>query len=506
MRVFLLVMLIVFFSLMFSKGLEEVQTYVNESQENSFSEKFVLEIKPYYFFGEKFSFNFSCNCTDFLLSLLDESLNYKANATENLTLEFPPGKYYLEANISGERVYLAQFEIIASEVKVYPRILFVNDSLYIEVRDYIGKNFEIIIEPSGSIYNFIALNETSKFSLKMEQSGNYTILIDNKSFEIEVLPYLNAKKELKIIFDEEKFFANKTINYKVSGSPHTEFKLSILRDVIFFQIFGATDENGVYAGNFTLNNEGNYTLMLEYDNTSKEYEFFVQNIEVKLEIIEMQKVYCENVSFLIKGSDNTDFHLYFTSGNYTKVYSLKTNSSGFHYFEDKFEDGKYKVYLIVEDFNESREFDVMCVEMKETDFIGDNSYVELSEDIFSDDVGLKVYGKNVTIKCNGRKIVSKIGINVKNSSDVFIDGCFFEKNYFALLVENSENLRLSNIIAANNSNGIIIKRSKNVEVVDSILEENDFYGLLFFNVENPLVKNTKVKTQTNMEVLAKLKD
>ncbi|MEM5776851.1 MAG: hypothetical protein QXJ06_00185 [Candidatus Aenigmatarchaeota archaeon] len=510
MKFFLVVCVaLLFLGIVLSQYAQNEVNNIEELNQNINENYFNISIRDYYFVNETLNLNFSSEYFA-KFSILNSSMDYIAeNISSNFVFNMLPGNYYLEIEIP-ELNYTnyTSFQILSPQIEVYPREIYVNESVFVFIKDYIGKNFTILIEPEGKILNFLKLNETDVLSFNFQNEGNYTISVNEKKYNITVL-----KKEnniLNLSFVDENFFVNKNISFVINGSAYTSFNFSVsFRDLVIFQIKGMTNEDGFYNGFIYFEIPGNYTINFEYSDINENYFIEIKDFS-DFNIDDFKINYEKNVSFLIKGPALTDFYLYFSSGNYTKVYYLRTNSEGKNYFEDIFEEGEYNLNLISKDrvfinLNFSVGLDKISSEMND-EIIGNNIFYKLDHDIISEDIGIFIRGNNITLDCGGYLIKSKIfAIFVRNSTNINLNNCIVQNSDIGLFIINSENIIISNFLVTNNSNGIIAKQSKNIKVINSDLAENEFYGLLFFSVENPVVENTNVMTNTNFEVLEKIK-
>ncbi|MFH8080596.1 MAG: NosD domain-containing protein [Candidatus Aenigmatarchaeota archaeon] len=490
------------FSLALSQNAEDFNITVETNVTTEIEKNENADLKPYYFIGEAISMNSA------IINIMNESYDYiVSNITENFTVNLTPGYYYLEVFLPDGNKITHPFTVIQPEIDVAPRILFVNETLKIFVRDYVGKNFHIQL--AENVYDFVNLNETSTFSLIIENSGNYTLYVNNESFEIQVLPRLPEKKSVKLNLSLNNYaYKNQKIDFNISGDPNTTFNLSIiLNDNMVMQLMDKTSEEGLYFGNLYFEEEGSYTVIFSYESEIEVYNLTVLKYPQNFTILNLYDFYEKNVTFTLKGPPLTQFYLYFTSKNFTKVYFLQTSEEGSYEFEDEFEKGEYELSLIVEDETVlSKTIYVNTTrEVAAEDFLND-TILHLNEDVLSNETAFILKGRNITFDCNGHKIEANISIEVNDAEDVEIKSCIIENSYIAIFIENSKNVKVRNIKTINNLNGVIVKNSENVTISDSDLSDNEFYGLLFFNVKNPNVENTNVTTKTNVEMIVRLKD
>ncbi|MBU5688613.1 MAG: right-handed parallel beta-helix repeat-containing protein [Candidatus Aenigmarchaeota archaeon] len=491
-------------------GFNETLGLNQSNEENqSINQNYInLTLREYYFINQTFDFNFSSNYS-IQFSILNYSMNYIAeNITNSFVLDLLPGYYYLEVYIP-ELNYTnyTNFNVLLPEIEVYPKQIYVNENVSILIKDFVGKNYSIIIEPDGRIFNFLKVNESEIFHFSFENEGNYTIYINGIGYNLSVLKE-NEEKILNLSFEEKHFFVGKNISFTINGSAYTDFNFSVFyEDVVFIQIMGSTDQEGFYNGFLYFELPGNYTAVFEYQNFKEEYYIKVDNID-EFQIYNLMENYEKNVSFLITGPALANFYLYFEKENYTKFYYLKTDSFGNFYFEDVFEEGEYNIKLVYEDeIVLSSNFFVKDENTGKYKIIGNDIFYELNEDVFSDDVGIYIKGKNITLDCKGHSVKGvDYAIFVDNSENIELRNCVIENSDTGLIINRSEFVSIFGFVSNKNSNGVIAKYSKNIKVVDSDLSENEFYGLLFFSTENTDVLNSKVKTNINFEIIEKIKN
>ncbi len=464
-----------------------------------------IETKPYYFVNETFNFSIYSDSA-YIVNILVNNSNYLfQNISNNFTLDLRPGVYLMEVVFTEKNhTNYTSFEVLPGEMEIYPKKVFVNENITLHVRDYIGKSFEIRIIPSDMTFNIINTNESFDFNLSFDNEGNYTIFVNENVFSIEVL----NKEVLSLKLDKNIAFVNQSINFQINGTPNTFFNLSIAaRDVVFIQIKGFTNDQGFYNSSFLVEYPGNYTAIFEYGKNIH-YEDIVVMKEFKaFSIDNVKNIYGRNVFFYVSGPPSTDFYLYFSSENYTKVYYLRTNSFGMHSFEDEFDIGIYNLTLTYDGFSVSKMFSVFDKEKNIIGVLGDDTVLELTEDVVSDDIGINIQGNNVTLNCNGFKIKARnFGILIQDSSSVNIQDCVIADSDIGIMIKNSQDVSIYKISTLNNSNGVIAMHTKNISLFDSDLTENEYYGLLLFAVSNPIVERTSVKTNTNLDILSKLKN
>lgn len=513
---FVLCISLLFLGIVISQYVQnEIDYYINDTKELKTEEKnqtsnenyFKISLRDYYYVNEIFNFNFS-SIYHATFNILNSSMDYIAeNINSNFILNLLPGDYYIEINIP-ELNYTnyTYFQILSPEIKVYPREIYVNENVFVFVKDYIGKNFSIIIEPEGKIFNFVKLNESEVFSFNFENEGNYTIFVDQNIYYVNVL----KKKEysfLNFSFADRDFFSNQNISFIINGSAYTSFNFSVISEnIVVFQIKGITDQDGFYNGFVYFEMPGNYSVYFEYGEVKDIYSIEVKDM-FNFNIYDFLENYERNVSFLIIGPPLADFYLYFYKETYTKTYYLRTGSSGLIYFEDIFENGEYNMSLVYKEKIVTSKSFFVGSKNNINEISGDNIIYKLDNDILSDDIGIFIVGNNILLDCGGHSIIGKnFAIFVENSKNVELKSCVIENSDIGLLISNSENITVSDFSTNDNSNGIIIKYSRNIKVINSNLTGNRFYGLLFFSVENPIVENTKVKTNTNFEILEKIKN
>jgi len=474
-----------------------------------------VTLKSYYFVNETFNFSLQppFNSTEF--NIINNSSEYVAmNVTSNFTLDLPPGIYYLETKIHDENyTNITAFEIIEPEIDVFPRVVFVNESFFVFIKDYYPKPFEIKIYPKV-FYNFTSFNETTIIEFSLNESGNYTVFVNEKEFELQVLPYFSeypTKKELNMSLSSKKVLPEENITITVNGSPDTSFNLEIFFEgANIMHIIDKTNEEGFYSTNISFKDTGVYELIFEYDEGGMNETIIVEAVNFSIE--NLKEVYeTNNVSFTIFGPPSKDFSLYFNTWNFSKVYYISTSSTGKAEFSDFFDEGEYNLSIIYEEsiiLEASFSVKIFVNESYEEilqNILGDDTYLELEEDMVGDDFAILIKGRNVTLDCKGHRILSNnTGIIIEDSSMIRLTSCILEGNKIGVLIKDSSDVRIDNFFTFSNTNGIIAKNSNDVMVFDSDLTGVDFFGFLLFSSTGDAI-NSKIKTSTNIDILYSLK-
>jgi hypothetical protein len=482
---------------------------INQNESNS---SIALTLKPYYFVNETFNFSVNPELNFSAFNILNSSFERVAeNISSNYSLDLPPGTYYLETNwfFDGKNyTNLTIFEVVEPEIDVYPRVVFVNESFFVLIKDHPNKFFGIKIYPKF-FYNFTSFNETTILEFNLDESGNYTVFVNEKSFDVQVLPYIGdfkKKAELSIEISSNDVFTGEILPISVKGTPDTFFNLELFFEGIkIMQIIDKTDEHGFYFNNVSLKNPGNYELLLEYDGNVINESIKVMDIPVNFKIDNLKS--SGNVSFDVVGPPLKDFSLYFDAGNLSKIYYMRTGSDGKCEFSDYFNEGEYNLSIVYEGKKMlETKISVKPIEKASSNIVLDNSYLELDYDASGDGFAIYIKGNNITLDCKGKKVISNnIGIIVEGSSMVRLMNCFLENNKIGVLIENSSSVKIVGFNTFNNTNGIVAKNSSDVSVRDSDLTGVEFYGVLLFSSSGN-VSNSMVKTNTNIDVLYSLKN
>jgi parallel beta-helix repeat protein len=485
--------------------------------DNSTEDNVTIQImlKPYYFINETFNFTIQPVFDAIEFNILNNSSEYVArNITNNFTLDLPAGIYYLETKILDKNyTNITSFEIIEPEIDVYPRVIFVNESFFVFIRDYSPKFFEIKIYPEV-FYNFTSFNETTILEFSLNESGNYTVFVNEMQFNIQVLPYLgeySEKKYLNMSLSSNKVLPGENITIAINGSSNTSFNLELFYNgTNIMQIIDKTNEEGFYSTNISLEQTGIYELLLEYDESRINETITVYPANFTVD--GLKEIYeSSNVSFIIHGPPLKDFSLYFATLNLSKVYSMRTDAKGEAEFSDFFDEGEYNLTIVYEGntmFETNFSVKIFSNESYEavaSNGLGDDSYLELDEDVLGDNSAILIRGRNITLDCKGHRIVSNnTGIVIENSNMVRLTNCLLESNKIGVLIKDSSDIRITNFSTFSNTNGIIAKNSSDVIVYDSDLTGVEFYGFLLFSSTGDAM-SSKIKTSTNIDILYALK-
>lgn len=466
------------------------------------------------------------NSTYFLTGQTDINGTYFSNVTI-----LNSGNYTITVLLNyTENIYqnTTKFEVREPEIILEKNIYFINETIKIIVIDSPRKYFNINISgPMIQSSVFYHEDEISIFNLSIPISGNYTIKINDVSFDIEILPYLGLlprKVDLDILLNES-YLKNEIINLEINGTPNSEFSLNIQNpnNITILDFKSITDDNGYFTYQISFNNTGNYTVILSFSNKTLEKYFNVYELlpDFKISLENRTFILPQNVSVFITSKPQTNFILKVWSIDKSYIFNLSTDEKGEQNFTNVFDPGNYSISLYFDEkelLNDWFEVINQTIKVEEIEIFNrtENSYyyinssdyqLYLSEDIESENSGIIISrANNIVIDCLDKLIdAKKYGIIVEYSSNIEIKNCNIQKSTIGIFFKDSNNIKILNNTITRNTQGIIIFNSSNIDLYNNIAIDNEYYGVLLYLSFNYSTINNLITSRSDISIFDILK-
>jgi len=298
-----------------------------------------------------------------LFSIKELGLNFNQSTDTNGLIEvnitdLNIGNYTLECeadinNITYKNITF--FEVRSPIVSLDKETYLVNETINVRVLDYVGKIINItVVGPLTQTLSYKTKKEESLFSLFLYEPGNYSVKINEETFNIQVL----SQSILLNLEMKENYILGEAIPIKIIGTENTEFNLKILNpfntSILSFTAF--TDKNGIFQYEASINFAGNYKLVISFSDKTIEKNFVIKEQEPEFKIyIEKKTISLQQPAEIkIFGKENTYFVLELKSDNSSYVFNLSTTDKGILEFYNFLEPGNYSVILY---YNEKKQME-----------------------------------------------------------------------------------------------------------------------------------------------------